>query len=212
MTPAAAKPDLAASWQRAWLAVGARANPALGGQLMRCYAEPQRAYHTLQHLEECIAALQPVLPLAAHAGEVEVALWFHDAIYDVRGHDNEARSADWAAQAMCVDGAAPAAADRVRALVLATRHAVLPVTPDAQLLVDIDLAILGAAEARFDDYERQVRREYAWVPEDLFRDKRREVLEQFLLRPAIYSTTTFRQRLESAARRNLARSIARLRA
>ncbi len=198
------------SWQRAWRAAGAREHPSLGRQLLASYAEPQRGYHTLQHLGECIAAFEPVMALAEHAGEVEVALWFHDAIYDVRGHDNEQRSADWAADALTASGAAPETAARVYALILATRHSALPESPDAKLLVDIDLSILGAAPERFDEYEVQVRREYAWVPEEVFREKRREVLQQFLRRALIYSTEPFRNALEAGARRNLQRSIARL--
>ena len=200
------------SWHRAWRAAGARDHPLLGRQLLACYAEPQRGYHTVQHLGECIAAFEPVMALAEHTGEVEVALWFHDAIYDVRSHDNEQRSADWAAAALAASGAPHETAARVHTLILATRHSALPESPDAKLLVDIDLAILGAAPARFDEYELQVRKEYAWVPEAVFREKRRAVLQQFLARPVIYSTEAIHNALEASARRNLRRSIARLEA
>jgi predicted metal-dependent HD superfamily phosphohydrolase len=86
----------------------------------------------------------------------------------------------------------------------------MPGTPDQQLLVDIDLSILGAPQARFDEYERQVRREYAWVDEPIFRSVRSSILKEFLARPSIYSTTSFRDRLENSARENLKRSIAAL--
>lgn len=198
------------SWRRACAAIGVAADPALGERLMQCYAEPHRGYHTLQHLGECIATFETVADQAVHAGEVEIALWFHDAIYDVHATDNEERSARWAAEYLSAAGAARENSDRVHAMVLATRHAALPDTPDAQLLVDIDLSILGASPGRFDEYETQVRREYAWVPEDLFRRKRAEVLNQFLLRPAIYATPGLHARLEAAARANLQRSIAAL--
>jgi predicted metal-dependent HD superfamily phosphohydrolase len=99
---------------------------------------------------------------------------------------------------------------RVRALIMATCHHALAQTQDAQVLVDIDLAILGAGAARFDEYENQVRAEYSWVPEFLFRRKRREVLASFLSRPAIYSTVHFKNRLEKKARDNLARSLSAL--
>jgi predicted metal-dependent HD superfamily phosphohydrolase len=78
------------------------------------------------------------------------------------------------------------------------------------VLVDVDLSILGATQSRFDEYERQVREEYGWVPEPIYRRKRREILESFLGRPAIYNTARFIGRYEQQARANLARSLARL--
>jgi predicted metal-dependent HD superfamily phosphohydrolase len=98
---------------------------------------------------------------------------------------------------------------RVRDLVKATRHDSTPRSRDAALVVDVDLSILGAAPARFDAYERQVREEYAWVPDAVFRPKRRALLEGFLARSSIYSTAFFRERLEAAARANNARSLLR---
>ena len=209
--------DLADSWRRAWHAVGTEpgessspASAALRDELVVCYAETHRSYHTLQHLRECIAGLDGVLALAGWPGEVEVALWFHDAVYDVKAHDNEARSADWAKQAMLGAGAPADAARRVHALVMATRHDAVPESADARLVVDIDLSILGADTGRFDDYEDQVRREYAWVADDVFRARRREVLQRLLDRPALYGTSHFRDRLEQRARKNMQRSLHRL--
>ena len=96
-------------------------------------------------------------------------------------------------------------AQRVHDLVMATRHTAVPSGQDDRLLVDIDLSILGAERARFDEYEQQIRREYAYVPGFLFRRKRREILTGFLDRPAIYSTPHFHDRLEARARDNLRR-------
>ena len=99
---------------------------------------------------------------------------------------------------------------RVRDLILATRHDVSPPAGDTALLVDVDLAILGSPAERFDEYERQVRQEYSWVPGFLFKRKRREILEEFLRRPALYNTEHFRSRYDAAARANLTRSIQQL--
>lgn len=77
-------------------------------------------------------------------------------------------------------------------------------------MTDIDLAILGAPQARFDEYEDQIRREYAWVPEADFRAGRARILESFLARPRIFQTRHFNARLEESARENMARSLARL--
>jgi Uncharacterized protein conserved in bacteria len=194
------------SWQRAWIGIGATGEGgALFAQLMAAYAEPQRHYHTLQHLGECLLAFDRAHALAAHTHEVELALWFHDAIYDIKAHDNEQRSADWARDALRDAGVAAEAAQRVHALVMATRHTAVPSGHDERLLVDIDLSILGAERTRFDEYEQQIRKEYAYVPGFLFRRKRREILKGFLDRPAIYSTPYFHDALEARARDNLLR-------
>ena len=197
------------SWQRAWAGIGAAGDgSALFAQLKAAYAEPQRHYHTLQHLGECLSAFDEARALAAHPDEVELALWFHDAIYDIKGHDNEQRSADWAREALRDAGVAGEAAQRVHDLVMATRHTAVPSGRDEQLLVDIDLSILGAERARFDEYGQQIRKEYAYVPGFLFRRKRREILRGFLDRPVIYSTRHFHDALEARARDNLCRVTA----
>jgi predicted metal-dependent HD superfamily phosphohydrolase len=195
-------------WRRMWAALGARAVDApLFDALVARYSEPHRRYHTLQHLDECFARLGEIRDEAIHPAEVELALWFHDAIYDVSRHDNEARSADWARAAALQAGVPLERAERVHRLVMATRHDAVAAGGDARIVVDVDLSILGAEPARFEEYERQVRDEYAHVPGWLFRRKRREILEQFLRRPAIFHTQRFRTLYEARARQNLQRSI-----
>jgi predicted metal-dependent HD superfamily phosphohydrolase len=138
-------------WRALWAQLGAAdADEPLFHRLVACWSEPHRHYHTLQHLRECLAQFDVVRPLAQRPAEVELALWFHDAFYDVHRHDNEARSADWAAAEVRAAGLPDAVAQRVRALVLATEHKQPPEDPDAKLLVDIDLSILGAPRQRFD--------------------------------------------------------------
>ena len=179
-------------------------------RLTAAYGEPQRKYHTVQHLSECLTLVQQNLDLAIEPAEVEISLWFHDAIYDVKASDNEEKSAKWAEQELTVAGVAKERIERVKDHILATRHAALPEGQDQMLLVDIDLAILGAERPRFVEYEAQVREEYGWVPGFLFRRKRREVLLEFLERQPIYNTSKLREALEKEARSNLAYSIRQL--
>jgi predicted metal-dependent HD superfamily phosphohydrolase len=201
----------AARWLAMWQALGARqVDEGLRAELLRCYAEPQRHYHSQQHLGECLAALEPLRELAERPAEIELALWFHDAIYDTRRKDNELRSADWAQQAALAAGLATEVAARVHGLVMMTRHQALPVTVDEQILIDVDLSILGANPQRFAEYERQIEQEYAWVAAADRRSSRRRILLSFLGREAIYSSAPVRARLEQRARRNLQASIAAL--
>ena len=199
-------------WRYAWRQLGAStASEDLYHQLVACYSEPHRRYHTVQHLNECLTHFESLCTLADHADEVELALWFHDAIYDPSKKDNEKRSAEWARDSVLAAGVSREKADRIYELVMATMHNALPNGRDAEVLVDIDLGILGAEAARFDSYEVQVREEYSFVPEPLYRRARRKVLEEFVSRKWIYSTEPFRCNYESRARDNIARSIARLR-
>lgn len=202
--------DLFPAWRSAWALAGLAEPPrTVFESLCRAYAEPQRRYHTLQHLRECLAQAGEIERLADHPGEVLIALWFHDAVYDTHARGNEAASADWARDIVAAAGSREAA-DRVHALVMATEHHAVPATRDAQVLVDVDLSILGAESARFDEYEHQVREEYRHVPELLFRTKRRSVLQGFLARPRLYNTEAYVNRLEDRARENLRRSIEKL--
>lgn len=193
-------------WMHCWSVVGAN-DPSglekLFSELMACYNEGHRHYHTVQHLEECFEVLGHALHLATHPSEVEIALWFHDAIYDTHKSDNELRSAEWARDSASSFGVHPEISKRIYDFIMFTRHTVEPIGIDAQVLIDVDLAILGAQPDRFQEYERQIRKEYEWVPEPLFRLKRAEVLQNFLSRPHIYSTEPFRHHFESQARRNI---------
>jgi predicted metal-dependent HD superfamily phosphohydrolase len=99
---------------------------------------------------------------------------------------------------------------RIAILTLDTKHMGAVTTSDGQLLVDVDLAILGQARERFAEYERQIRAEYAWVPEADFKSGRAAILQRFLDRPAIYGTEFFRSRYEETARSNLRWSADRL--
>ena len=116
------------SWKRSWLALNAQSANGLFEALVSCYQEPHRKYHTLQHLSECIERLEANLEQAEQPGEVEVALWFHDAIYDLKKKDNEHRSAQWAERELAASGVPADVVARVYRLVMATQHTALPST------------------------------------------------------------------------------------
>ncbi len=195
-------------WQR-WVAHSAP--EPIFDELIRRYGEPHRAYHTLDHIQDCLLQLDQVRDLAEHADEVEMALWCHDVIYDPRAADNELQSAAWGEKILTEGGVSAEVIARVQDLILATRHHTLPDRPDAALMVDIDLSILGRPPAEFDRYDAAIRQEYQWVPEAPYREARAKALEFFLARPAIYQTAWFHDRYEAQARRNLARTIQNLR-
>jgi predicted metal-dependent HD superfamily phosphohydrolase len=213
-----AEEALAGRWSELWSSLrgeGAAGDPeAIYHRLVARYCEPHRAYHTLAHVEHALSELEGARDLAEDPVAVELALWFHDVVYDIGAGDNEERSARFARAAVLALGSTPARANRVSELILATRHDAAPVDADSQLVVDIDLSILGQPRQRFDAYEEEIRKEYAPVIEERgaarFDAGRARILRRFLERPSIYSTEHFRERYEAAARANLRRSIERL--
>lgn len=201
-----------AAWRRLWTELGAATiDGGLLNQLVGAYSQAHRHYHTLQHLRDCLAHCEAAASLAQRPAEVELALWFHDAVYDPQRADNEERSAEWAWRSILAAGCGEDVAQRVQGLVLATRGHEAPAhEPDTQLLLDIDLAILAAAPARYAEYGRQVRAEYAHVADQTFRQGRMRVLSAFMERPRIYATAAFHDALEHRARENLATELAAL--
>jgi predicted metal-dependent HD superfamily phosphohydrolase len=196
---------VAARWAETWSLAEAPAPRGALDELCVRLGEPHRAYHTLDHVLACLADAASVRDALAQPALVELALWYHDAVYDPRRDDNEAASAALAVDRLSTLDATQA--QRVGALVLVTRHPSRPVDEDAKHVVDIDLAILGASPSRFDAYEAAIRTEYAFVQASVYRQRRRALLESFLACDRIYLTDRFRDRLEATARRNLARSI-----
>ncbi len=179
-------------------------------RLVAAYSGPHRHYHTLEHLGEMFRVVGRLTGVIADMPAVQFAVWYHDAVYDPKATDNEERSADWAEADLKSWGIAASTRAAVRTLILATKHtADMPDTPDAAFL-DADLAILGAAEARYARYAADIRREYGWVPENQYRVGRRAVLEGFLKRERIYRTAVMFEEGEESARRNLMAEIERL--
>jgi predicted metal-dependent HD superfamily phosphohydrolase len=175
--------------------------------LVSRYSEPQRHYHNLRHLGECLAEFDSARKLAKAPVAVELAIWFHDAVYDPHAADNEERSAELAQQRITQAGGGAELGRAVAALVQATKTHDPGLHPDAPLLVDVDLSILGQPKERFQEYEAQIHREYHWVPVEMFKVKRAEILKTFLARDRIYATDRFFVKYEQRARSNLRNSI-----
>ena len=171
----------------------------------RHYTEPGRFYHTLDHIGAMLDTVASFSSFARNLNAVKLAVWLHDVIYDSRASDNEIRSAEFAEQ-LCeklsiLDGHV------IASLIMKTKTHEAGDDSDAQVLIDADLAILGANESAYRTYAEQIRREYAWVPEADYRTGRRQVLERFLTRPRIFHLLAH---LEESARQNIAAEIARL--
>ncbi|HYD59242.1 MAG TPA: N-methyl-D-aspartate receptor NMDAR2C subunit [Noviherbaspirillum sp.] len=199
---------LRARWQALMTHLGAdrAAADSAWDAIVRHYSEPQRAYHNLSHVMALLRLADTERQHINRPEVVELAIWFHDVIYDTRAHDNELRSSNWAAHAMRtmrIDSHLIAPVERC---ILATqRHEVSsPGVADLPLFLDIDLAILGAAEEAYHRYAQMIRAEYDWVPDEVYRAGRAQVLQRFLDRPVLYFTAPMAARFDARARQNIA--------
>lgn len=184
------------------------------------YAEPPRAYHNYAHVQEVLRHYREVAdgPGWQQPREVELAVLYHDAIYEPGRSDNEARSAAFAVEQIgrWLPGAG-IDAGRVKWLIeLTARHGQFlpsdfdddPAAEDVRMFLDCDMAILGAEPAVFDAYDRGIAAEYrSHVPAWLFRLNRRRFIKALLQRERIYLSEFFHLRLEARARANLRRLI-----
>lgn len=192
-----------------WERTGGSNGNAAWLQLNERYSEDHRAYHGWIHIGAMLTDLdsvrfQPDFS-ALDLDEVELAIFFHDVIYDPRASDNEARSAAVFREA--ASAMPPDRIDRVTELILATARHEASVDPPTRLLLDLDLAILGATPNEYRRYDGAIRAEYEHVPQSQWRTGRSAVLEKFLARPVIYQTAYFHDRLENTARQNLTREL-----
>ena len=168
--------DSIGRWHQTWESLSEPPPPGLINEIVSAYSQPHRAYHTLQHLAECFGYLDECLLEPVDRGSLELALWFHDAIYDTKASDNEDQSARWSRLALSV--LSPSDLNLIERLILVTKHDASPESEDEKLLLDIDLSILGSSQTRFAEYEAQVRYEYGWVPEDAYRLGRSKILRE----------------------------------
>jgi predicted metal-dependent HD superfamily phosphohydrolase len=180
--------------------------------VVRQYSGEDRFYHNLNHIAEMLRLINPHKGQIQDYDSVRFAVWFHDVIYDTRQSDNEERSAEFAGEALLRLSAPQEVVNRTRGLISATKgHQANGLGFDAKVFLDADLSILGKPRQAYLEYSRAVRREYGWVPMSLYREKRRQVLEDFLTRPRIYLTDDISAQFEAQARQNLAHEILSLR-
>ncbi len=182
-----------------------------GADLLRRYAEPPRRYHDVRHLTEVLDAVDELAGHAHDPDAVRLAAWFHDAVYDVRAPAgaSEAASADLAASVLgsldhpCVDAV-------VRLVLLTATHDPAADDADGQVLCDADLRVLAADAARYAEYARDVRAEYAHVPDPDFAAGRAAVMSALLAHDRLYATAIAHQRWEVRGRANVTAELARL--
>ncbi|MCW8375614.1 HD domain-containing protein [Streptomyces justiciae] len=205
--------DLRSRWLRALLAARADDSCAISphryaDDLLRRWQEPQRRYHTVEHLAAVLDRIDVLEEYADDPNAVRLAAWFHDAVYLPERSTNEERSARLAERALPEAGIPSATTAEVARLVrLTVTHDPADDDRDGQVLCDADLAILAAPPSAYAAYTAAVREEYHFVPNEAFREGRSAVLRQLLDLPRLFRTPYGAAEWEATARYNLAAEL-----
>ncbi len=192
-------------WRRNLVAGARDDSAAIHQRLLDAYREPQRFYHTLEHIEHCLGMFELCKPELEQPDAVELAIWFHDAVYVPGATDNEVRSAE-----RYRDHADGVHADDfvalVMRLILATLHDGNSLDDaDADYMVDIDLSSFGLDWDGFLRDSKNLRRERPAVSDEDFYRNQGDFQKLLLARERFFHSTFFQQRFEQRARANLAR-------
>ena len=114
------------------------------------YSGPRRHYHTLDHVGWALLRAEEILGRSDVRYDIKWAIWFHDAVL-TGSDDDELKSAELASRITLEAGGGRSFAETVARLILATSHEPAGLAADEKVIVDADLAILGAAPEVFDE-------------------------------------------------------------
>lgn len=182
-----------------------------GRMLLRCWGQPHRHHHGMEHLVAVLDAVDANGGLATDPDVVRLAAWLHDAVYDPEAADNEERSAWLAGDVLDrLRVGSDRVAEVVRLVRLTASHRPAPGEVDGCLLVDADLGILAASPERYDEYAEHIRLECGHLGDAAFVVGRIRVLRDLVGEPLLYRVVPGREAMTLVARANLTREIGRL--
>ena len=176
------------------------------------YGEPQRAYHTLNHIEQLLVQFENIKQVLSEPHIIALALYYHDVIYDPARSDNELKSAEFAADALS-PYLSTEPCQQIHALIMMTAsHQIDTLVDrnkynDAAYLLDMDLSILGTPWSAYEQYAKAIRQEYKHIADNNYRDGRTAVLQGLLAHPKLYLTDHYYNQLETQARANIKREL-----
>lgn len=176
------------------------------------YGEPQRAYHTLDHIEQLLVQFENIKHHLTEPHIIALALYYHDVIYDPTHSDNELKSAEFATDALS-SYLSTKQCRQIHVLIMMTANHQIDMLVDRDkyndtaYLLDVDLSILGAPWSAYEQYAKAIRKEYTHVADDSYRDGRTAVLQGLLAHPKLYLTDHYYEQLETQARANIKHEI-----
>jgi len=177
--------------------------------LINSYEYPERSYHNWNHVLACLKELNtyPTPNHDYHKDLISIAIYYHDCIYNPKKNNNEELSAEKAFIDLTALGFTTSYAIYVYKLIMFTRHVEFCNFLSGQVIMDIDISILGKDALTFQSYEQSIRKEYNFASDEQYKSGRIIFLKSMLNKEHIYQTEFFRNKYEKKTRENISKSI-----
>lgn len=171
------------------------------------YSQKSRKYHNLTHLENMILELEEVKDKISDYDVLLFSVFYHDIIYKSTSKDNEEKSAELAKKRLEKLDISTDRISKIYNQILSTKSHSKSEDSDTNFLSDSDLAILGKDWETYENYTKQIRKEYSIYPDFLYNPGRKKVLIHFLDFEQIFKTDYFKVKYEKMARENIQKEI-----
>ena len=180
-------------------------------EIETAYNHNERHYHNLSHLEQMFACLAPLQSQAEDWDSLLFGVYYHDVIYDVTRYmtdnDNEDKSAEIAETALRSINYPEEKIQRIKRHILATKQHNQTADPDTNLLTDADLSILGQSWNVYEAYMKNIRKEFAIYPDNIYHAGRTKVLKSLIHTERLFKTYYFFDLYCSSANNNMYREL-----
>ena len=193
-------------WRRQALLFDGEIALTLFNDLVEKYSEPWRAYHSISHINNSLNYFDDCSDHAINPDAVELAIWFHDCIYELGATDNEEKSKDWFL-ARTTDQLSPTLRDEVARLIMDTTHKHIPATDDGRLLADIDMSSFSRPWDQYVRDSQAVRDEHGEPDSAEMDAKLVRFLQSLISNGPMYHSPFYAEHYEHKARENIARHI-----
>jgi predicted metal-dependent HD superfamily phosphohydrolase len=184
---------------------------ALAGKLWdeieKSYTAKKRYYHNQSHLENLFKELESVKEFIKDWDCIIFSIAYHDIVYNTLQKDNEEQSATRAEQQLVRIGFPSERIRKCIRQILATKGHAVSNDQDTNFFTDADLSILGAPSEVYEVYCKNIRKEYSYYPDLVYKPGRKKVLQHFLSMEKIFKTDRFFTKYEGQARKNLSAEL-----
>lgn len=175
--------------------------PIFWNELNSQYSHKSRFYHNWRHIEKMLLDLPLFNAQIENLDALVLSIFYHDSIYRVTKNNNEEKSADLLQEHLCQTNFKKIAWCKDQ--IIATKQHKFSDNTDTNILIDLDLSILGQPLNVYQEYAQNIRKEYGIYPSIMYNPGRKKALKHILNQDSMYKTESFKERYESKARKNL---------